>query len=313
MRYTGTMRSATLLATAVLLAGCGGDTSGIVRLRAATERTPAQALEEFAREAERLSGGGIRVEPEFDVTGSAQGIAAKVASGELELAMVPAESFDAEGIKGLRALHAPFLVTTDALLARIALSPLAGEMLAELDDAGLFGLALVPIGLLHPFWHVTALADFAGTSIYAPRSDVAFALFRALGARPNEGRRDALADDTPPDSVVRDTASFPPTPRGTRGKTVTANVTFAPKRRCSRSVAGRGTGSTESAGPHCAKPRGACSSTRSTPLCRRPSARGASALMTGGSRSRRRRQSPNSRRLRARSTPSSSATRGRAT
>jgi hypothetical protein len=63
--------------------------------------------------------------------------------------MIPARAWDTEGVTSLRALHAPFLVTSDELVAEIVDGELADELLAGLEDVGVTGLALLPEGLRH--------------------------------------------------------------------------------------------------------------------------------------------------------------------
>ncbi len=112
-----------------------------------------------------------------------------VSSGELDLGVIPARAWDTEGVTSLRAVHAPFLVSSQALMAKIAQGELASELLSGLDEAGVVGLALLPEALRHPFGFgrpLTAPADFAGRTIRAPRSEDSFALLRALGATPTD-------------------------------------------------------------------------------------------------------------------------------
>jgi TRAP-type C4-dicarboxylate transport system substrate-binding protein len=70
--------------------------------------------------------------------------------GGLDMGLIPARAWDTERMTTLRALHAPFLVTDDSLLREITRGPLADEMLAGLDEAGVVGLALIPEALRHP-------------------------------------------------------------------------------------------------------------------------------------------------------------------
>ena len=85
------------------------------------------------------------------------------------MGMVPARAWDTEGVTSLRAVHAPFLVDSDALLARVVTSePLARELLAGLERGGVHGLALIPEGLRHPFGFRHALVgpgDYAGATV----------------------------------------------------------------------------------------------------------------------------------------------------
>ena len=90
-------------------------------------------------------------------------------------------------MKSLRALQAPFLITDDELLDKIADGPLTEKLLAGLEPAGVVGLALLPEALRHPVGFgkpLVSLRDYAGARIRAPLSEVTYELLRALGAEP---------------------------------------------------------------------------------------------------------------------------------
>ena len=87
-------------------------------------------------------------------------------------------------MNSLRALNAPFLVTSEAVVDEIVTGDVSDELLAGLDEIGITGLALLPEGFRHVFWWDRPLLspdDFAGASIRAPRSDTTYAA--AGGAR----------------------------------------------------------------------------------------------------------------------------------
>jgi TRAP-type C4-dicarboxylate transport system substrate-binding protein len=112
-----------------------------------------------------------------------------VQNGQLDLGMIPARAWDTEGVTSLRALQAPFLVTSDELADRLVVSDLANELMSGLDKAGVTGLALLPESLRHPFGFGRALVspeDFAGKTIRTPRSEVGDAIYSALGAKPDD-------------------------------------------------------------------------------------------------------------------------------
>ena len=232
---------------AAAVAGCGGGdkaggSGGPVTLRVGTDDTPGRpsgaAIEEFARQARRLSGGRIRIKPVFQAAGKPatawdQRVARMVMDGRLDMGVIPARAWDTEGVTSLRALHAPFLVTSDELVRKIVKSDVAGEMLAGLDKAGVVGLALLPEDLRHPFAFgrpFLKLADFTGEGIRAPRSVVADATLRRLGATPEDlnaaSFKHAVADGsvTGAESSFALAASTLP-----RRATATANVTLYPK------------------------------------------------------------------------------------
>ena len=108
-----------------------------------------------------------------------------VRDGQADFAVVRAAAFSAAGDRSLSALQAPFLIDNEELAARVAADPIAGEMLATLDQIGLVGLAIVPSGLRHPVgWNkpLMALSDYKGAVINTrPGLDVD-RLFAAIGA-----------------------------------------------------------------------------------------------------------------------------------
>ncbi len=67
-----------------------------------------------------------------------------VVQGELELGLVPTRAWDTEGVVGLRALNAPFLVTSDELLDRIITGPIESELLAALRARAWWGSRSYP-------------------------------------------------------------------------------------------------------------------------------------------------------------------------
>jgi TRAP-type C4-dicarboxylate transport system substrate-binding protein len=239
-----------LVLAAVALAGCsGGDAtkaggSGApVTLRIGTNDTSgrpgADQIEEFARQVEELSGGRIRIEAVWEAAGKAaddwdQQVARLVVSRELDMGLIPARAWDTEGVTSLRALHAPFLVTSDELLDRIATGELADEMLDGLDKAGVVGLALLPEGLRHPFSFgdpLLSLDDYADTHIRTPRSDVAYAIFEALGATPDDLIGEEFSQAIADGSLTAADSAFALANSTLEGGTTvaTGNVTFFPK------------------------------------------------------------------------------------
>ena len=161
----------------------------------------AAPINEFARQVDVLSQGNIVIEPVWDAgppEGSQTGeyiawdqfVARKVVSGELDLGMIPARAWDTEGVTTLRALYAPFLIDSNALLATVvADTDLGVAMMSGLDGAGVVGLALLPESLRHVFAFgdpLTTADDFAGATIRSPRSATTYTLFEALGGRADD-------------------------------------------------------------------------------------------------------------------------------
>jgi TRAP-type C4-dicarboxylate transport system substrate-binding protein len=239
MVKTTTLRFALVVLSLAALAGCtGGDgtkaggSGAPVTLRIGTDdyrETPAGGqIEEFGRRVEKLSGGKLRIKPVWHAAGDGpdwdQRVARLVMDGELEMGLIPSRAWDTEGVTSLRALNAPFLITSDELLAEVVSGELATEMLAGLEQAGVVGLALLPEGLRHPFGGETPLLgpdDYDGRTIRAATSTTTAALFAALGAAINDDPGELNSDVYAglESSFHRDEPIGP----------ATANVTFYPK------------------------------------------------------------------------------------
>jgi TRAP-type C4-dicarboxylate transport system substrate-binding protein len=183
------------------------DNPGPVTLRLGTaddsERPGGVAITEFVRQVRTLSGGQLLIYPVWEASGTDvhdwdQLVARMVTTSQLDLGMIPTRAWDTEGVTSLRAVNAPFLVTSDALADKIATTTdLTGDMMKGLDKAGVTGLALMPEGLRHPFGFGHALVapgDFSGKKIRAARSDLGDATLRALGGTPEDTVGDAFSD-----------------------------------------------------------------------------------------------------------------------
>jgi TRAP-type C4-dicarboxylate transport system substrate-binding protein len=192
------------LALAVgLLAGCGsgaadkaGGSATPLVLRLADSNNSDQpdtgALEYFAAQVAKRSGGSLRIRITYTAAGSAtpyveQRTIALVRAGHFDLGWVGARAWDEVGVKSFRALQAPFLITSKRLLDRVVTSPLAGEMLESLEAKNVVGVALVPDYLRHPVGMGRPLvspADFQRARVRIQPSRVSAAVMKALGAVP---------------------------------------------------------------------------------------------------------------------------------
>jgi TRAP-type C4-dicarboxylate transport system substrate-binding protein len=173
----------------------GGATAPVVlRLAVAAEPDAAGSgdLRYFVQQVARTSRGRLRVSVVYGVGGATtafpeQRVARLVRGGAFDLAWIPSRAWDELGVRSLRALQTPFLITSYALLDRVVLGSLEPEMLRGLRSVGVVGLALVPGELRHPAGLTRPLArqaDFAGARIHVPPSQTTDALVRALGGRP---------------------------------------------------------------------------------------------------------------------------------
>jgi TRAP-type transport system periplasmic protein len=179
----------------------GGDEPP-VELRIGTNDFPgrpaAEQIEMFAARVAELGDGGVHIEPVWRAAARNapnwdQLVARQVISGELDMGNIPSRAWDTEGVMSLRALNAPFLITTDALLDEVVVGDLADEMLSGLSEVGVVGLALLPEGLRHPFGSSAPLlgpADYKGETLRAPASATTEALFNSLGATVDDGEFD---------------------------------------------------------------------------------------------------------------------------
>jgi C4-dicarboxylate-binding protein DctP len=195
------------------------------------------AIDDFARRVSTLSDDKVRIRPVWQAAGASvtradQRVARFVVSGDLDLGMIRAGAWDTEGVTTLRALQAPFLISTDEVLDAVVTSDLGGDLLGGLEDLGIEGLALVPEELRHPVGFGRALrstADFAGVGIRAPRSNTTYALLRALGAQPADLTFEQAASAIHAGKVRGAESSFLHLGSLPAPGIVTANVVFFPK------------------------------------------------------------------------------------
>lgn len=189
-------------------------------------RPAADQIEDFAARVADLSGGTILVEPVWRVGGTNtphwdQLVAKQVANGELDMGNVPSRAFDILGVTSMRALNAPFLITSDELLDTVVASHMTVDMLEGLEELGLVGLALLPEGLRHTFGYHEGLLgpdDYEGGIIRAAASATTSAVFEALGAT-------VVEDEIDPESQIGMESAFAFDPLGTTA----INVVFFPK------------------------------------------------------------------------------------
>ena len=180
--------------------GAGGDKAGGSRAPAILRLAVSSAADDpdvpdarfFASRVAELSHGSLRIQVVTSAAGSQSAysearVARMVRNGRFDLGWIGSRAWDGLGVSSFTALQAPFLVTNYALLDRIATGTLALRMLAELQQRGFVGLALVPDRLRHPFGvrhPLASPADFSGARVRVIPSRVTDALMRALGATP---------------------------------------------------------------------------------------------------------------------------------
>ncbi len=197
MRHTRATLVAAVTAT-VLLSGClggeegtkAGGGAGPLTLRVGTDDPPGRPgeaqIEELAHRVEELSRGDIRIKAVLDAGGDVRLGPARHTEGQAMVTstwrLIPARAWDTEGVTSLRALNAPFLITSDELFAEVISGDLADDLMSGLDEAGVVPLALFPEGLRHPFGFEAPLLgpdDYAGEEIRTPTSKTTAAMFES--------------------------------------------------------------------------------------------------------------------------------------
>ena len=242
--------TAIVLGAATVLTGCtddavskAGGTTPPVTLTIGTDDSPDRLagtlIKEFVRQVAEVSNGAVVIEPVWRAAGENQAdwdqkVARKVASGELDMGMIPARAWDTEGVSTLQALHAPLLVDSNALVEAVVTNAVAEEMLAGLKEAGVTGLALLPESLRHPFSFAEPMStpeDLQGQTIRVPRSELSYAVLTAFGARPTDaaGQGKSFGASVADGSIAGAESSYDAAPHLPRASVGTANVTLYPK------------------------------------------------------------------------------------
>ena len=208
----------TAMAVMALAAGAGGggvaansDPGTPVTLKLGTYNgsvSPfADSVGDFVANVGADSNGDITIEPQWefksdDLTASLSGfIFDSLKNGSLDMIIIGARMLDQAGVTSFDALHAPFLIDSDALLNAVATDPsITGPMLDGASKAGMVALAVLPEGLRHPTSFKAPFlkpSDFAGAKILTIPAVVPNAMITALGAEPSglvgSERIDAIA------------------------------------------------------------------------------------------------------------------------
>lgn len=194
-------------------------------------------IEEYVRQVNTASSGQLLIEPVYKAAGDVsrdwdQAVARMVVAGDLDMGLIPARAWDTEGVTSLRALQAPFLVTSEAAIKAAAAPAIATELMAGLDGIGLSGLALFPEGprFLFSFGPpILAPADLKGATVRSPHSATSYALFTALGAVVADMPAGQLASLQTQGALQVAETSFAYAPTLPRPATVTGNLVLFPK------------------------------------------------------------------------------------
>jgi TRAP-type C4-dicarboxylate transport system substrate-binding protein len=153
--------------------------------------TPGSSLEEFMRHLARASGGRMRAQLvlyDMSATDVDQRLARDLARGRIDVADIAARAWESLGLTATSAFQSPFLLTSDALLDRVARDArITRPILDSVSTAGVTGLAVVPGGVRYVFAADRPLDSpqaFAGARIRVQESATTDAILRSLGARP---------------------------------------------------------------------------------------------------------------------------------
>ena len=160
--------------------------------------------EHLAEEIAEISDGAITIAPTYDAghideptdLGPNQVVGTRVASGELDLGLVPSRAWDALGVTSLRAINGPFLITSDELTDEVVgSSELRSRLLSGLPAAGVVGIDLLPDALRHPIGYahpILALEEYDGELFQSPDSETIAEMFDAFGASVTGGENDPV-------------------------------------------------------------------------------------------------------------------------
>lgn len=133
------------------------------------------------------TGGRVQIETIPTYQGGDVPLLEDVRGGVVEMASVSTAIWDTQGVTAFDALQAPFLITNYELEREVIESDIGDEMLEQVGDIDLVGLAIHEGGLRQPLGADTPLTtpdDFDGLKIRSVESDVLATGLRALGADP---------------------------------------------------------------------------------------------------------------------------------
>ena len=115
-------------------------------------------------------------------------VANDVATGAIQLGDTGSRAWPSLGADGFEAFQQPFLITSWPMLVR-AVSPAITKLpLSLLDEVGVVGLAVVPIGVRYVFSSrpLESPTDFAGTTVRVNPSTTTSSIIAALGAKADD-------------------------------------------------------------------------------------------------------------------------------
>lgn len=200
VRTGGSISAALVLGLAV--AACGGvgpaDRAGgdvrvlkLATIDSVNNNGQSYGPEAFVNQLAAVSGGHFKVEVQ-EVFGDGavtaeSDLVKAIASGEVDGGWPSIRAFAGAGITGLRAVEAPFVLTSYAAERELVQGPVSQTLLAQLDGTGIKGLGLAVGPLRRPFAKGEPLLgpeDWQGISFRAFNSPVQDDTIMALGATP---------------------------------------------------------------------------------------------------------------------------------
>jgi TRAP-type C4-dicarboxylate transport system substrate-binding protein len=240
-----TRRFAILLTISVLTLGvgaCGGKANdkaggverhGPVVLRMADGVGEEVLAQVYADEVARRSHGSLRiaVQPNWRrmQLKREEDTVNDVKAGKAQIGFDATRGFADTGVTSFDALHAPLLVDSFALEAKVLQSPLAGEMLNGLEPLGVVGLGILPGPLRRPIGYARPLvrpSDYRGQTFGLVRSRVGTATMRALGAAPRTLSAGAPIDEYGLGGLESDLTTLESNRFDNDAKAVTSNITL---------------------------------------------------------------------------------------
>ena len=226
----------------VVLAACGssgGDKAGGTRESKPTVLTLANgngdpgALELYAAAVKRRSGGTLQIVFKdgwrLGQTDYEANLIRDVKAGKADLGWAGTRAFDDVGVISFDALNAPLLIDSLALERKVLESPLAPQMLAGIQPAGVVGLGILPGPLRKPLGvrRLVRPGDYRGETLALQRSQVGEATLEALGAKGAPIAAQAPVDGY--DGVEQQISSIQGNRYDHVGNHLTANVTLWPR------------------------------------------------------------------------------------
>ena len=169
----------------------GGKPAGPTKvLKLANANGSTDELQLFIDQVEKVSSGRLRIEPvnnwRKDETHYERGLIQDVKAGKADLGWVGSRVLAGVGVKSFEPLHAPFFVNSYELQDQVLEGDADERMLADLEDIGLAGVAVLPgpLQYLQLDREVDGPAGVAGLRIGYFDSPLQKAALTALGAEP---------------------------------------------------------------------------------------------------------------------------------